>query len=232
VIAQADWEWLVTHLDDIAYRTFQHLYLTAIAVALGFAISFVLAIIAVRRRRSAAPILGASDLLYTIPSLALFGTLVTITGISLLTVEIPLVLYTLTILVRNILTGLRDVPSDALEAANGLGFTGRQRLWRVEVPLAFPLIVAGVRLAAVSTIGLVTVTAVMGDSYGGLGFFILEGYRRSFPLELYVGAIPSILLAFIVDAALIRVHGRITPWTHVATTDAAPSAGQRQAGPA
>ena len=232
MFAQADWDWLVTHLDDIVYRTFQHLYLAAIAVAFGFAISFVLAIVAVRRRRSAAPILGASDLLYTIPSLALFGTLVTITGISLLTVEIPLVLYTLTILVRNILTGLRDVPSDALEAANGLGFTGPQRLWRVEVPLAVPLIVAGVRLAAVSTIGLVTVTAVMGDSYGGLGFFILEGYRRSFPLELYVGAIPSILLAFIVDAALIRVQGRITPWAHVATTDAAPTSSQRQAGPA
>lgn len=231
MIAQADWDWLVTHLDDIAYRTFQHLYLTAIAVAFGFAISFVLAIIAVRRRRSAAPILGASDLLYTIPSLALFGTLVTITGISLLTVEIPLVLYTLTILVRNVLTGLRDVPSDALEAANGLGFTGQQRLWRVEVPLAVPLIVAGVRLAAVSTIGLVTVTAVMGDSYGGLGFFILEGYRRSFPLELYVGAIPSILLAFIVDAALIRVQGRITPWSHLAG-GATPSASQREAGAA
>jgi osmoprotectant transport system permease protein len=127
-------------------------------------------------------------------------------------VEIPLVLYTLTILVRNMLTGLREVPVDALDAANGLGFTGRQRLWRVEVPLAVPLIVAGVRLAAVSTIGLVTVTAIMGDSYGGLGFFILEGYRRSFPLELYTGAIPSILLAFIVDAALVRVQRRITPW--------------------
>jgi osmoprotectant transport system permease protein len=212
VIAQADWDWLVTHLDEIAYRTFQHLYLTTIAVAVGFVVSFGLAILAVRRRSTAAPIVGVSDLLYTIPSLALFGTLITITGISLLTVEIPLVLYTLTILVRNMLTGLREVPVDALDAANGLGFTGRQRLWRVEVPLAVPLIVAGVRLAAVSTIGLVTVTAIMGDSYGGLGFFILEGYRRSFPLELYTGAIPSIVLAFIVDAALVRLQGRITPW--------------------
>ena len=212
MISQVDWNWLVTHLDAIAYRTVQHVYLTTIAVSVGFVISFGLAIIAVRRRRSAAPIVGVSDLLYTIPSLALFGTLITITGISLLTVEIPLVLYTLTILVRNMLTGLREVPVDALDAANGLGFTGRQRLWRVEVPLAVPLIVAGVRLAAVSTIGLVTVTAIMGDSYGGLGFFILEGYRRSFPLELYTGAIPSILLAFIVDAALVRVQRRITPW--------------------
>ena len=212
MISQVDWDWLVTHLDDIAYRTVQHLYLTTIAVVVGFVISFGLAILAVRRRRTAAPIVGVSDLLYTIPSLALFGTLITITGISLLTVEIPLVLYSLTILVRNMLTGLREVPVDALDAANGLGFTGIQRLWRVEVPLAVPLIVAGVRLAAVSTIGLVTVTAIMGDSYGGLGFFILEGYRRSFPLELYTGAIPSILLAFAVDAALVRVQRRITPW--------------------
>ena len=212
MISQVDWDWLVTHLDDIAYRTFQHLYLTTIAVVVGFVLSFGLAILAVRRRRTAAPIVGVSDLLYTIPSLALFGTLITITGISLLTVEIPLVLYTLTILVRNMLTGLREVPVEALDAANGLGFTGSQRLWRVEVPLAVPLIVAGVRLAAVSTIGLVTVTAIMGDSYGGLGFFILEGYRRSFPLELYIGAIPSILLAFAVDAALVRVQRRITPW--------------------
>lgn len=212
MIDPADLDWLVTHLDDIAYRTLQHLYLTAIAVGVGFVISFGLAILAIRRRRTAAPIVAFADLLYTIPSLALFGTLITITGISLLTVEIPLVLYTLTILVRNIATGLREIPPDALEAANGLGFTGSQRLWRVEVPLAVPLIVAGVRLAAVSTIGLVTVTAIMGDAYGGLGFFILEGYRHSFPLELYVGAVPSILLAFVVDAVLVRSQRRLTPW--------------------
>ena len=215
MITQVDIDWLLTHLDEIAYRTFQHLYLTAIAVAAGFVISFGLAILAVRRRRTATPIVGFSDLLYTIPSLALFGTLITITGISLLTVEIPLVLYTLTILVRNIITGVRDVAPDALEAADGLGFTNWQRLWQVEVPLAVPLIVAGVRLAAVSTIGLVTVTAIMGDSYGGLGFFILEGYRRSFPFELYMGAVPSILLAFVVDAALVRAQRRVTPWARL-----------------
>jgi osmoprotectant transport system permease protein len=216
LIDQADLDWLVSHFDDIAFRTFQHLYLAAIAVGVGFVISFGLAILAVRRRRSAGPVLAFSDLLYTIPSLALFGVLITITGISLITVLIPLVLYTLTIFVRNIVTGLNDVPADALEAANGLGYTARQRLWRVEVPLAVPLIVAGVRLAAVSTIGLVTVTAIMGDAYGGLGFFILEGYRHSFPLELYVGAIPSILLAFVVDAVLIRTQDRLTPWAGAA----------------
>jgi len=89
-----------------------------------------------------------------------------------------------------------------------------QRLWRVEVPLAVPLIVAGLRLATVSTIGLVTVSSILGDSFGGLGFFILEGYRRSFPTELYFGAIPSILLAVAADLLLARLQRRITPWTH------------------
>lgn len=213
----ADLTWLVDHLDDLVYRTLQHLLLASIAVIVGLLVSFALAVIAVRRRATYAPILAFSDVLYTIPSLAIFAALVSVTGISLLTVEIPLVMYTLVIYVRNIAAGFDSVPSDVLEAANGLGYGGAQRLWRVEVPLALPLIVAGLRLAAVSTIGLVTVTAILGDSFGGLGFFILEGYRRSFPLELYVGAIASILLAFAVDLALIRVQRSITPWAHIQT---------------
>jgi osmoprotectant transport system permease protein len=214
-----DFSWLVDHLDELAYRTFQHLMLAGIAVAVGFVISFGLAILAVRRRATYGPILATSDLLYTIPSLAIFAALVSVTGISLLTVEIPLVLYTLVIFVRNIAAGFDAVPGDVLEAANGLGYTSWQRLWAVEVPLAVPLIAAGVRLAAVSTIALVTVTSILGDSFGGLGFFILEGYRRSFPLELYFGAIPSILLAFAVDFALTRFQLSLTPWaTRVAAT--------------
>lgn len=215
-----DFGWMADHLDELAYRTFQHLLLAGIAVGVGFAISFVLAVVAVRRRRSYGPILVFSDFLYTIPSLAMFVVLVSITGISLLTVEIPLVMYTLVIFVRNIAAGLDTVPADAIEASDGLGYTGMQRLWRVEVPLAVPLIVAGVRLAAVSTIGLVTVTSVMGDAFGGLGFFILEGYRRSFPTELYFGAIPSIVLAFVVDAVLVRVQRSITPWATAASVSA------------
>jgi osmoprotectant transport system permease protein len=211
-----DTGWILDHLDELAYRTFQHLLLASIAVALGFAISFILAVVAVRRRRSYGPILALSDLLYTIPSLALFAVLISVTGITLLTVEIPLVMYTLVIFVRNIAAGFDSVPGDVIEASTGLGLTGSQRLWQVEVPLAVPLIVAGLRLAAVSTIGLVTVTSVLGDSFGGLGFFILEGYRRSFPTELYFGAIPSIVLALVVDAALVRLERSITPWSQTA----------------
>ncbi len=215
-----DLAWVVDHLDELAYRTFQHLLLATIAVGTGFLISFFLAVLAVRRRATYGPILTASDLLYTIPSLAVFAALISVTGISLLTVEIPLVMYTLTIFVRNIAAGFDSVPQDVLEAADGLGYTPSQRLWRVEVPLAVPLIVAGLRLAAVSTIGLVTVTSILGDSFGGLGFFILEGYRRSFPVELYFGAIPSILLAFVVDAGLIRLERLTTPWAGTATASA------------
>lgn len=212
MIDPRDLDWLATHLDDVAYRTLQHLLLAGIAVLVGFVISFVLAIVAVRRRRAGVPIFAVADLLYTIPSLALFGTLISITGISLLTVEIPLVLYTLTIFVRNIAAGFGSVAPEVIEAADGLGYTAGQRLWRVELPLAVPLIVAGLRLATVSTIGLVTVTSVMGDSFGGLGFFIVEGYRRSFALELYVGAIPSILLALAADFLLVRFQRVLTPW--------------------
>ncbi|HEY5488749.1 MAG TPA: ABC transporter permease [Candidatus Limnocylindrales bacterium] len=215
-----DWAWMLDHLDDLLGRTLQHIWLAAIAVGIGFLISFALAVIAVRRRATYAPILAFSDILYTIPSLALFAALVSITGITLLTVEIPLVMYTLVIYVRNIATGFDSVPVEVLEAANGLGYTGSQRLWRVEVPLAVPLIVAGVRLATVSTIGLVTVTSILGDSFGGLGFFILEGYRHSFPTEIYFGAIPSILLALVADVLLARAQRVITPWSRPATGSA------------
>ncbi len=207
-----DLAWMADHLDDLLGRTLQHIWLTAIAVSVGFVISLALAILAVRRRRTNGAILAVSDILYTIPSLALFAVLVSVTGITLLTVEIPLVMYTLVIFVRNMTAGLDGVPPDVIEAATGLGYTGSQRLWRVQLPLAVPLIVAGLRLATVSTIGLVTVTSILGDSFGGLGFFILEGYRRSFPTELYFGAIPSILLAIAADLVLAYLQRRITPW--------------------
>jgi osmoprotectant transport system permease protein len=210
-----DFQWMVDHLDELVGRTWQHIVLTAIALAVGFAISFVLAVIAVRRRRTYGPIVAFADLLYVIPSLAFFAALVSITGISVLSVEIPLVLYTLLIFVRNIAEGFDSVPADVLEAADGMGFTRGRRLRSVEIPLAIPLMVAGLRLASVSTIGLVTISAVLGDQFGGLGHFILEGYRRSFPTEIYYGAVPSILLAIVADVAFARIQRRITPWSRV-----------------
>ena len=136
----ADLGWVVDHLDELAYRTVQHLLLAGLAVAFGFA-----DLVRAGRRSPCAgggptrPILAVSDVLYTIPSLAIFATLVSITGITLLTVEIPLVMYTLVIFVRNIAAGFDSVPADVIDAADGLGYTRGQRLWRVEIPLAVPL---------------------------------------------------------------------------------------------
>jgi osmoprotectant transport system permease protein len=208
-----DWTWVVDHLDDLVGRTIQHLGFAIAALAIGFAISFALSLWAVRRRRVYGPITAVAGILYTIPSLALFASLVPITGLTVFTAIIPLVLYTLLILVRNIVAGFDAVPGDVEEAADGMGYTRRQRLSGVDVPLALPLIVAGVRVASVSTIGLVTITGALGDRFGGLGFFIFEGYRRSFPTEILFGAIPAMLLAIAVDLALVRVQVRLTPWS-------------------
>jgi len=208
-----DWAWIGDHLDDLVGRTVQHLYLAAIAVAVGFVISFALAVVSIRQRRAYGPILAVSGVLFTIPSLALFPSFVPVTGLSDLTAVIPLILYSLVIFVRNIVTGLDGVPRDVLEAADGAGFDRGGRFWQVEVPLALPLVVAGIRLAAVSTIGLVTITALLGDRFGGLGFFIFEGLRHSFATEIFFGGLASILLAVAVDTVLVRVQRRLTPWT-------------------
>jgi osmoprotectant transport system permease protein len=207
------WDWIVDHLDDLAARTGQHLYLAAIAVVVGFLISFALAVISIRQRRLYPPITAISGILYTIPSLALFAALVPITGLTVLTAEVPLTMYTILIFVRNIVAGFDSVPGDVIEAADAMGYRGLDRLRKVEMPLAVPLIVAGIRLASVSTIGLVTVSGILGDRFGGLGFFIFEGYRRSFPTEIFAGALPSVLLAVAVDIVLVTVQRRLTPWT-------------------
>ncbi len=208
-----DWGWIADHLPAIWDRTVQHVWLASIALAFGFAISFALAIVSVRRRRIYPPLNALTEILYTIPSLAVFAALVPITGLSLPTAEVPLVMYTLVIFLRNMVAGFDTVPADVIEAAEGMGYTPSGRLWRVEVPLAIPLIVAGLRIATVSTIGLVTISGVLGIKFGGLGFFIFEGYGRGFPTEIYAGAVPSILLAFAADLVLVRVQRRITPWS-------------------
>jgi osmoprotectant transport system permease protein len=207
-----DLVWIVDHLDDLAGRAIQHLYLSALAVGIGFAISFGLAVWSIRRRAAYGPVIGIAGLLYTIPSLALFPILVSITGLSDATAVVPLVLYSLLIFVRNIVAGFDAIPDDILEAADGIGYTTAGRFWRIELPLAIPLVVAGVRLASVSTIGLVTITGILGDRFGGLGFFIFEGLRHSFVTEVFAGGLASILLAVAVDLALVAVQRRLTPW--------------------
>ena len=207
-----DWSWIADHLDELGFRLLQHLYLTSLSVAAGFAIAFALAVWATRRRIVLGPVIAVAGLLYTIPSLALFPFFIPITGLSDLTAVIPLVLYSLLIFIRNIVAGFDAVPADVLEAADGSGYTRSQRFAGIELPLSLPLVVAGVRLATVSTIGLTTITGLLGDKFGGLGFFIFEGLRHTFPTEIFLGAIGSIVLDVAVDLVLVAIQRRLTPW--------------------
>lgn len=218
-----DWAWAADHLDELAGRSVQHFVLASIAVGLGFVLSLGLSIVALRRPRLRATLVTASGIVYTIPSLAMFAALVPITGLSIVTAEVPLVLYTLLIFMRNILAGLDGVAPDVLEAADAMGYSSRNRLARVELPLALPLVIGGVRLASVSTIGLVTVSGILGDRFGGLGFFIFEGHLHSFPTEILFGAVPSIALAIAVDLALVAVQRRLSPWARAGETRLEPA---------
>lgn len=204
------WSWIGDHTQQIWEQSIEHVQLTLIAVGLGLLISFPLGILAYRRRRLYAPIASVTGVLYTIPSLALFAFLVPYTGLSATTAEIGLVSYTLLILIRNIVAGLDGVPSDVKEAAVGMGYSARQVLWRVELPLALPVIVAGIRVAMVTTIGLVTVTALIG--LGGLGSFILQGIRQLFSTPIFVGSVLSFVLAVVADGLLLGVQKLLTPW--------------------
>lgn len=205
------WAWVGDHLGEIQHRTYEHLQLTAVALAIGLAISIVLALIALRYRWTFAPISWTTDILYTIPSLALFAFFVPITGLGFVTAEIGLVSYTLLVLVKNIVAGVDGVPDAVKEAADAMGYRPLRRFVSVDLRLATPAIVAGIRIAAVTTVGLVTVTALIGN--GGYGFFITEGNRRSFSTEIVVGAVLSIAMAILFDVVLLLVERAVTPWT-------------------
>ena len=204
-------DWIVDNLDEIGQRLGEHLVMVVAAVVIGFVISFGLALIARRWRRTYAPIVAVTGTLYAIPSLALFVLLIPVTGLSLTTGIVALVLYTLLILIRNIVVALDGVPPDVVEAADGMGYSRRQRFLRVELPIALPVIVAGLRIATVTTIGLVAITTFIG--LGGLGYLIINsGIRRFFPTSIYVGVLLCVLLAVIADVGLAWVQRRLTPW--------------------
>lgn len=209
------WDWVGRNLDDIGVLTLEHLLLTGIAVGFGLVISLGLSAIALRFRRTYAPITWVTGILYTIPSLALFAFLVPITGLSIVTAEIGLVSYTLLILIRNIVAGIDGVSPAIKEAADAMGYTRRRRLWAVELPLALPVIVAGIRIATVTTIGLVTVTSLIGQ--GGLGALILRGlgifYSPIGTTQIIVGTALSVVLAVAADVTLALTERALTPWT-------------------
>jgi len=204
------WDWVFSHLDDIWAKVLEHLWLTGIALGAGLAISLLLALIGLRFPRAYPPITWVTGIFYTIPSLALFAFLVPITGFSVLSAEIGLVSYTLLILVRNIVAGIEGVDPAVTEAAIGMGY-GRRRLFlEIELPLAMPVIIAGLRIAAVTTVGLVTITALIGQ--GGVGFFILSGLNRFFNTEIILGTGLSVIIAVTLDTALVILQWALTPW--------------------
>jgi osmoprotectant transport system permease protein len=207
-------DWIANNLGRIWTLLLEHVYLSLLAVGIGLAISFALALLIRNRPRLYGPVIGVTGTMYAIPSLALFALLTPVTGLgTVLTAEIALVSYTLLILTRNTVEGLRSVPAEAIEAATGMGYTARQRLLRIELPLALPIIVAGLRIATVTTIGLVTVTALIG--MGGLGYLIVTiGINRgSFGLtQTLTGIVLAVGLAVIADLALLGLQRALTPW--------------------
>jgi osmoprotectant transport system permease protein len=191
-------------------RLIEHIELTVIAVGIGFVIALAAAIAAHRLRHVERPFAIVSAVIYTIPSLALFQLLVPFTGLTITTVEVALVGYTLLILFRNTLAGLRSAPPEVLEAARGMGLTSTQTLWRVELPLAVPAIIAGLRIAVVSTIALATVAAFVVSK--GLGGPILGALRLDFSTEIIAAGALAVALAIVADVFLVLVQRLVTPW--------------------
>lgn len=209
-----NWDWLSTHVPLFTDALVAHIELTVIAVGVGFAIALPVGVAAQRQRQLRGPILTLFGIFYTIPSLALFALLVPYTGLGRVTAEIGLVSYALLILTRNVIVGLDAVPRDVLDAADGMGYRPLARLIRVELPLAFPTIFAGIRIATVTTIGLITITAVIGVN--SLGQLILEGLIDNFHTPLVVGTVLSILLAFVADIGLAAGQRVAVPWARPA----------------
>jgi osmoprotectant transport system permease protein len=204
-------EYVTSRQDILVQATLDHLWMTFVAVLAGLVVALPLGVLARRSRALELGIVGAATLLYTIPSLAMFVLLLTLgTGLNRSTVIIGLAIYSLAILLRNIITGLEEVPADALDAADGMGLTRWRRLWSVELPLAVPTIVTGVRIATVSTVALVTVGALIG--FGALGDLIFVGLNSRFNAQVLTATVIVVVLALVLDGLLLLAQRALTPW--------------------
>jgi osmoprotectant transport system permease protein len=209
-----DWicgQYLHDRRSELVDATTQHIWITVISVLVGIAIAFPLALAARRFPRLESTILAVSTGIYTVPSLALFPLLVPFTGLTPTTVVIGLALYALTILVRAMLEGLRGVPAEVRESATGLGYGASKLLFLIELPLALPVIMAGLRVATVSTVALTTVGSLV--AYGGLGNLIKDGVNTNFRAELLAAAVLCVLLAIVLDILIVLAQRLLTPWT-------------------
>ncbi len=204
------WDWATENIDRFGMPTVQHLELVVISVVIGFAFAFGLALLAHRSTWLRAPLLAATGILYTIPSIAFFFLLLPVTGIGKDTAIVALAAYTLQIIYRNTILGLDNVPSSAKEAARGMGYTDRQILWRVELPLAVPEIVAGLRVAIVSTVAIATLAVFIGG--GGLGTQIYGGGNLTFPTSVFIALAIVVLMAMAFHVGLLLAQRYLTPW--------------------
>ena len=217
ILAQAgeqpwlDLPWIQRNADHIWEQFVEHLLLTALPLVFGTIIAFVLGLLAVRWPKLYSPLLSLTGLVFTIPSLALFVLLIGFTRLTIWTAVIPLTIYTLLILVRNIVEGFRGVAPEVRDAAEAMGFRRAHRILRVELPLALPVIFAGIRIATVTTVGLVTISALVGQ--GGLGQLFLDGFARRFATPLIIALVLSVALAVVADLVLLAIQRALTPWT-------------------
>lgn len=208
--------WVQQHWGDtLQPALIQHIELTVVVVGIGLAIAFLLALVGFRWRFLEGPIGAGADILYTLPSIALFAILVSITGLEVITIAIPLVAYTLFVLYRNIMAGLRGVPAEVLESARGMGLTRRQTFLQVELPLATPAIMAGVRIATVSTISIATIGAFFINYGLGKPIFDALGVADIFRTELVAASALAILLALSADVLLALLQRALTPWSRI-----------------
>lgn len=206
------WSWVENNLDDIQQATIEHLELVGAALGVAIAISIPIAILVRRRRIPFVAVNTISGALYTIPSLAMFAFLLSFVGIGFEPAVIALAVYCLQLIIRNTVVGLQGVSAPVQEAARGMGLTRRQTLTRVELPLALPAIFAGIRLAAVSTVGIATIAVYIGA--GGLGVLIVnDGIQRGlFVTPIFIGALIATVMAIVIDVALIGLERLLTPW--------------------
>ncbi|AQW51707.1 ABC transporter permease [Streptomyces violaceusniger] len=203
-------EYVRTRGQELTDATLEHVWITLASVAIGLLVAFPLALLARRWRVVSGPVLGLTTILYTVPSLAMFSLLLPVFGVSAAVVITGLVLYSLTILVRNIMAGLASVPEEAREAARGMGYGPLRLLFGVELPLALPALMAGLRITTVSTVSLTTVGAIIG--YGGLGNLIYEGMRSFFKAEVLTASVLCVALAVVADLLLLALQRLLTPW--------------------
>lgn len=205
-----DWSWISGHTDDLISLTISHLQAALLPVLLGLLISLPLAVLAHRVRPLRGVLLGLSNVLFTIPSIAIFVLLLPVSGLTRTTTVIGLTVYTLVVLLRNTVEGLDAVPAKTKEAAVAMGTRPLRTLLTVEFPLALPVIMAGVRIATVMSISLVSVATYIGD--GGLGQLFTDGFQRDFPTPVIAGVVLTLLLAVVADASLVALQYALTPW--------------------